>query len=89
MDDENEKIQISQKQCSKPHKIKLSLARYFWENSVCVVRALHLGDPNIVIDLRELNLGRPEKYNIFWEYCQKFLDGAVKNSVDSLLAVDE
>ncbi|GBC46844.1 hypothetical protein GLOIN_2v1782174 [Rhizophagus irregularis DAOM 181602=DAOM 197198] len=38
-----------------------------------VVRALHLGDPNIVIDLRELNLGRPEKYNVFWEYCQKFL----------------
>ncbi|EXX77117.1 hypothetical protein RirG_026770 [Rhizophagus irregularis DAOM 197198w] len=54
-----------------------------------VVRALHLGDPNIVIDLRELNLGRPEKYNVFWEYCQKFLVGAVKNSVDSLLAVDE
>ena len=39
--------------------------------------------------MRELNLGRPEKYNVFWEYCQKFLDGAVKNSVDSLLAVDE
>ena len=39
--------------------------------------------------MRELNLGQPEKYNVFWEYCQKFLDGAVKNSVDSLLAVDE
>jgi hypothetical protein len=39
--------------------------------------------------LCELNLGRPEKYNVFWEYCQKFLDGAVRNSVDSLLAVDE
>ncbi|GBC16388.2 hypothetical protein GLOIN_2v1782174 [Rhizophagus irregularis DAOM 181602=DAOM 197198] len=54
-----------------------------------VVKALHLGDSNIIIDLRELNLGRPEKYNVFWEYCQKFLDGAVKNSVDSLLAVDK
>lgn len=54
-----------------------------------VIRALQLGDPKIVIDLRELNLGRPEKYNVFWEYCQKFLDGAVENSVDSLLAVDE
>ena len=54
-----------------------------------VVRALHLGDPTIVIDLHELNLGWPEKYNVFWEYCQNFLDGAVKNSVDSLLAVDE
>ncbi|GES96453.1 hypothetical protein GLOIN_2v1782174 [Rhizophagus clarus] len=54
-----------------------------------VIRALQFGDPKIVIDLRELNLCRPEKYNVFWEYCQKFLDGAVKNSVDSLLAVDE
>ncbi|PKY62938.1 hypothetical protein RhiirA4_490414, partial [Rhizophagus irregularis] len=51
--------------------------------------ALQFGDPKIVIDLRELNLGQPEKYNVFWEYCQKFLDGAVKNSVDSLLAIDE
>jgi hypothetical protein len=39
--------------------------------------------------LHELNLGRPEKYNVFWEYCQKFLDGAIRNSVDSLLAIDE
>jgi len=40
-------------------------------------------DPEMVIDLRELNAGHHTKYDIFWEECQKFLQE------DTGLAVDE
>ena len=35
---------------------------------------LRLQDPGILPDLRHLNEGRPEKYEVFWEHCKKFLE---------------
>ena len=35
---------------------------------------LQLQDPDIVSDLRYLNEGRPEKYQVFWEYFKKFIN---------------
>ena len=35
---------------------------------------IELGDPDIIIDLRRINEGRPEKYCEFWDYAKKFLE---------------
>jgi len=47
---------------------------------------LELGDPDIAIDLREHNNGRPGKYDIFWETAAQFLAG---KAADAVTAVDE
>jgi len=39
-------------------------------------------DPEIIIDLRELNTGQHTKYDIFWEECQKFLQEDIGLAVD-------
>ena len=36
--------------------------------------AIESGDPDLVYDLRELNLGHHSKYDEFWEGLQEFLD---------------
>ena len=38
-------------------------------------------DPSIVCDLREFNKGRPEKYSVFWEECQKYLENVTELAV--------
>jgi len=48
--------------------------------------ALELGDPEITIDLREHNYGRPGKYDAFWETAAQFLAG---KAADAVTAVDE
>lgn len=39
-----------------------------------IQRILQLQDPDILPDLRHFNEGRPEKYQVFWEYCKKFIE---------------
>lgn len=39
-------------------------------------------DPDIVDDLRHLNSGRPPKYELFWDQCNKYLEEVVETSVD-------
>ena len=48
--------------------------------------ALDLGDPEIAIDLREYNSGRPSKYDEFWKIAAQFLEG---KAADAVTAVDE
>jgi hypothetical protein len=48
--------------------------------------ALELGDPEIAVDLREHNSGRPGKYDFFWKTAAQFLAGKAANAVT---AVDE
>lgn len=45
-----------------------------------------LGDPDLITDFREINEGRLPKYDIFWEYASKYLEGVAQ---ESILAVDE
>jgi len=47
---------------------------------------VELGDSNIITDLREINEGESEKYDIFWKHTNKYLEGEAQESV---LAVDE
>ena len=35
--------------------------------------ALDCEDEDIIWDLREMNVGRPEKYNVFYDHCQKYI----------------
>jgi hypothetical protein len=46
--------------------------------------ALEFGDPEITIDLREYNNGRPGKYDVFWKIAAQFLE-----EKDAVTAVDE
>ncbi len=39
-------------------------------------------DPDIVLDLRQLNSGRKSQYDTFWEECTKFLQEDVGTAVD-------
>ena len=39
-------------------------------------------DPNLVDDLRHLNSGRPPKYDLFWDQCNKYLEEVVETPVD-------
>jgi len=48
--------------------------------------ALELGDPEIAVDLREHNSGRPGKYDVFWKTAAQFLAG---KAADAVTAVDE
>jgi hypothetical protein len=45
-----------------------------------------LSKPEIITDLREINEGRISKYDLFWEYAIKYLDGIAQ---ESIIAVDE
>ena len=45
-----------------------------------------LGDPDLITDFREINESRLPKYDIFWEYASKYLEGEAQ---ESILAVDE
>ncbi|EXX65738.1 hypothetical protein RirG_130390 [Rhizophagus irregularis DAOM 197198w] len=45
-----------------------------------------LGDPDLITDFREINEGRLPKYDVFWEYSSKYLEGIAQESV---LAVDD
>ncbi|CAB5199117.1 unnamed protein product [Rhizophagus irregularis] len=47
---------------------------------------LELGDPDITIDLREHNSGKPNKYDTFWKIAAQFLEG---KAADAITAVDE
>ena len=47
---------------------------------------VELGDPEMITDLRHLNQGRPEKFDIFWDYAKKYLEGTAENLI---LAVDD
>src|SRR6185437_1117712 len=48
--------------------------------------ALELNDPKIISNLRELNEGRPSKYDEFWAVSKKFLEGIAQEAV---VAIDE
>ncbi|RHZ79290.1 hypothetical protein Glove_149g99 [Diversispora epigaea] len=48
--------------------------------------ALDLSDPEITIDLREHNNGRPSKYNTFWKIAAQFLEG---KATDAVTTIDE
>ena len=43
---------------------------------------LEMEDPDIVIDLRELNCGRKSQYDVFWEECKKLIQERIGNAVD-------
>jgi hypothetical protein len=45
-----------------------------------------LGDPDLLTDFCEINEGKLLKFDIFWEYALKYLEGTAQESV---LAVDE
>ncbi|CAB5209769.1 unnamed protein product [Rhizophagus irregularis] len=45
-----------------------------------------LGDPDLITDFCEINEGRLPKYDVFWEYSSKYLEGIAQESV---LAVDD
>jgi hypothetical protein len=47
---------------------------------------VELGDSNIITDLRGINEGESKKYDTFWKYTNKYLEGEAQESV---LAVDE
>ncbi|GES91916.1 uncharacterized protein LOC111136195 [Rhizophagus clarus] len=51
-----------------------------------VLLIFELGDPELITDLREINEGRIFKYDLFWEYALKYLEGIAQ---ESILAVDE
>ena len=48
--------------------------------------ALELGDPEIIIDLREHRSERSSKYDTFWEIAAQFFAG---KAADAVTAVDE
>ncbi|CAB4419468.1 unnamed protein product [Rhizophagus irregularis] len=47
---------------------------------------LELRDPDITIDLREHNSGKPSKYDTFWKIAAQFLEG---KAADAVTVVDE
>lgn len=54
-----------------------SAASHDTDQAVVDERVQHvicLQDPDIVADLRNLNEGRKEKYQVFWECCKKFIE---------------
>ena len=44
--------------------------------------ALDTEDPEIIYDLRHYNQGRPEKYQVFWEECKKYLNSSIDLAAD-------
>ncbi|GES83192.1 uncharacterized protein LOC105330322 [Rhizophagus clarus] len=51
-----------------------------------VLLIFELGDPELITDLHEINEGRIFKYDLFWKYALKYLEGIAQ---ESILAVDE
>lgn len=47
-----------------------------------IQQIIRLQDPDILPDLRHLNEGRPEKYQVFWEFCRKFIEHKAETAVD-------
>lgn len=47
-----------------------------------VQMVLDMEDPDIIIDLRQLNSGRKGQYDVFWEQCKKFLEEGIGTAVD-------
>ena len=47
-----------------------------------VKQAIEMEDPEIVTDLRQLNSGVKEKYDVFWSECGTFLEEEVGTAVD-------
>ena len=43
---------------------------------------LEMEDPDIIIDLRQLNTGRKGQYDMFWDECKKYLQDSVGTAVD-------
>ncbi len=52
-----------------------SAARTTAEESIDerVTEALSMEDPNIIIDLRELNSNGSDRFKVFWEKCSQYL----------------
>ncbi|CAG8752522.1 5637_t:CDS:2, partial [Rhizophagus irregularis] len=44
-----------------------------------------LGDPDLITDFREINEGRLPKYDVFWEYSSKYLEGIAQESEMAIL----
>lgn len=47
-----------------------------------VQSVLDMEDPDVIIDLRQLNSGRKGQYDVFWKECKKFLEEDVGTAVD-------
>ena len=47
-----------------------------------IQQIVRLQDPDILPDLRHVNEGRPEKYQVFWEYCHKYIEQRAGTAVD-------
>ncbi len=47
-----------------------------------VYQMLEMEDPDIIIDLRELNCGCKSQYDVFWEECKKFIQERIGAAVD-------
>ncbi|CAB5395213.1 unnamed protein product [Rhizophagus irregularis] len=52
----------------------------------CVDVIFELEDPDLITDFRKINEGKLPKYDVFWEYSSKYLEGIAQESV---LAVDD
>ena len=44
--------------------------------------AIDMENPDIVIDLREHNMGRAAQFNAFWDECGKYLNEKIEVAVD-------
>ena len=44
--------------------------------------AIDMENPDIVIDLREHNMGRAAQFNTFWDECGKYLNEKIEVAVD-------
>ena len=44
--------------------------------------ALDTEDSEVIHDLRHYNEGRPEKYQVFWEECRKYLNSSIDLAAD-------
>ena len=47
-----------------------------------ISEALDMFDPELLVDLRVNNAGRPEQYEVFLEECQKYISEEVETAVD-------
>ena len=48
----------------------------------CVRLALDTEDPEVIYNLRYYNQCRPEKYQVFWEECKKYLNSFIDLAAD-------
>ncbi|KAK3107234.1 hypothetical protein FSP39_009952 [Pinctada imbricata] len=47
-----------------------------------IIAAWEAEDPDIIVDLRSLNEGRPHEYSVFYEKCRIYLENVVEQVVD-------